>query len=527
MTSHVDESGRSAAEDNDVSRLDEITRAVSARLVEVAGDGIDAAISEATKELALALEADRASFAELRKEPKGIVALGSWARETTPPATIDTIAGLDWFMQSVVSGRPVVLATVDDLPPDADAERAYMRRYGMQSNLSVPLRLGTGWHCFIACGTFSRTRRWSPLVVERVRFFGELLASAVLRCRQEVALARSHAEISRLNARLEVENAYLRDEITAEQGWGDIIGKSRALQRVLASVDAVASTDSTVLLTGETGTGKELIARAIHTRSRRRARPLVKVNCAALPASLVESELFGFERGAFTGADQTRPGRFEVAHSGTILLDEVGELPLETQPKLLRVLQEGQFERLGSSRTRDVDVRVIAATNRDLPAEVTGGRFRSDLFYRLNVFPVSVPPLRDRRDDIPLLVWHCIGRRFAKLRRRIDAVPDAVMARLQAYHWPGNVRELENVIERAMILSGDGALALDETLESLPSDGGSPSSMDLESVQRRHIQSVLTQCDWRIEGTGNAAERLGVNPSTLRFKLKKLGIERP
>ena len=327
---------------------------------------------------------------------------------------------------------------------------------------------------------------------------------------------------------VEAESTCPRQEILSDQGWGDVVGSSASLRRVLAKIESVAATDSTVLLQGETGTGKELMARAIHERSHRRGRPLVKVNCAALPAGLVESELFGHEKGAFTSAAYQHRGRFEVAHGGTILLDEVGDLPLETQPKLLRVLQDGEVQRLGSPHTRKVDVRVIAATNLDLAAQVAAGHFRADLFYRLSVFPVAIPPLRERREDIPPLVWHCIGTRLAKLRRRIDRIADSTMRALVAYDWPGNVRELENVVERAMILSPNGSLVIEEPLgATLPATLVAPPAFDLESVQRQHIESVLAQCDWRIEGAGNAADRLGVNPSTLRFRMKKLGVCRP
>jgi transcriptional regulator with GAF, ATPase, and Fis domain len=286
-----------------------------------------------------------------------------------------------------------------------------------------------------------------------------------------------------------------------------------------------------VLIQGESGTGKELVAKAIHDLSPRRGQPFIAVNCAALPAPLIESELFGHEKGAFTGASQTKPGRFEMADQGTLLLDEIGELEPALQAKLLRVLEDGEIQRLGSTVTRKVDVRLIAATNRDLRRDVRDGRFRSDLYYRLSVFPIEVLPLRDRREDIPLLVWHFIQSRQRALGRAIRKIPKAAMAALQAYEWPGNVRELQNVVERAMILSEGPVLRVEEALDGtlLERDGGERRQFtdSLRDTERAHIVQVLERCRWMIEGRGQAAERLGLNPSTLRNRMRKLDIRRP
>ena len=306
----------------------------------------------------------------------------------------------------------------------------------------------------------------------------------------------------------------------------EIVGSSSALRSVFRQADLVAPTDSPVLLLGETGTGKELIARRIHAQSRRRDRILVVVNCAALPAGLVESELFGSEKGAFTGALARTLGRFEVADGSTILLDEIGELPLETQPKLLRVLQSGEFQRLGSSRTLRTNVRVIASTNRDLTAAVAEGRFRSDLYFRLSVFPVTLPPLRRRLGDVPLLVWHFIERKQVNLGKTIRHVPGRAVQALQAYSWPGNVRELENVVERAVIMSTGDTLALDGVGLQVPAATPAPDAT-LEAVERQHILATLSACQWKVAGKGNAAERLGLHRSTLQFRMNKLGIGRP
>jgi transcriptional regulator with GAF, ATPase, and Fis domain len=306
-----------------------------------------------------------------------------------------------------------------------------------------------------------------------------------------------------------------------------IVGDGDAMRYVMSRIDQVAPTDATVLLFGETGTGKELLARAVHQRSARRDRPFVVVNCAAMPAALIESELFGRERGAFTGAHATQVGRFELANRGTIFLDEIGELPMEVQPKLLRVLQEAYVERLGNPRPIEVDVRVVAATNRDLSGEVLEGRFRRDLYYRLNVFPITLPALRQRREDIPALVRHLIDRLGRALRRRIDVIPDEVMAALQAHDWPGNVRELENVLQRAIIMSRAGVLTTREVWLPSVETAAPPDSDTLVDVERRHIVRVLSGVRWRIEGPGGGAQMLGLKPSTLRSRMLKLGIGRP
>jgi formate hydrogenlyase transcriptional activator len=350
--------------------------------------------------------------------------------------------------------------------------------------------------------------------------------------------------MEREKARLEAQNTYLIEEINETHNFEEIVGQSRPLAEVIEKVKLVASTDSSVLILGETGTGKELVARAVHSNSERRSRPLVKVNCAALPVGLIESELFGHEKGAFTGATDRRIGRFELAHGGTIFLDEIGDMPPDLQAKLLRVLQEHEFERVGGSNLIKVDVRVIAATNRNLLRSVAGGSFRQDLYYRLNVFPVQLPPLRERREDIPPLVHYFVRRFSLKIGRKIARIQRETMERLVRYDWPGNVRELENVIERAVILSRGielevGPDVLPETVaaprqspaprtaqEERSPEVQVPSPLSIDQVERNHILEVLMRTNWRIGGADGAAALLNLNPSTLRSRMKKLGVQR-
>ena len=331
-------------------------------------------------------------------------------------------------------------------------------------------------------------------------------------------------EIRKLKDQLEQENVYLQKEIVTQHGQEGIITHSTEMKRILSQVEQVAPTDASVLLLGETGTGKELLAHTIHRLSSRNKRTLIIINCAALPPSLIESELFGREKGAYTGALTRMTGRFEIADGSTLLLDEVGELPLELQPKLLRVIEEGHFERLGSSQTRQVDVRIIAATNRDMSLEVAAGRFRRDLFYRLSVFPISIPPLRERREDIAPLVWKFIKQIEKKLGKRIDRVPRRNMEALKHYNWPGNARELRNIIEHAMITSSGGILDVHPP-ERKSND--EPAAATLEDVDRRHILNVLSRTGWRVTGKNGAADMLGLKRTTLQAKMKKLDIKRP
>jgi DNA-binding NtrC family response regulator len=366
----------------------------------------------------------------------------------------------------------------------------------------------------------------------------ELQASNQALRESEETARRAFEEIEQLKTQLELENTYLQEEVKEAKEFGDIIGKSQVLRRLLHQVETVARTDANVLILGETGTGKELVAREIHQHSRRSERPLIRVNCASIPRELYESEFFGHVRGSFTGALRDRAGRFEAANGGTLLLDEVGEIPLELQSKFLRVLQEGQYERVGEERTRNVDVRIIAATNRNLQMEVQAGRFRQDLYYRLNVFPIEVAPLRKRKEDIPLLAAHFLDKAAKKLKVRPARLTQAHFLQLQGYDWPGNVRELQNRMERALILAENGVMYLDLPSGQAPPESAVPppaatarpanveilSDIEFRQRERDNVLAALNKTNWKIHGSGGAAELLGLKPTTLIARIKKFGF---
>jgi formate hydrogenlyase transcriptional activator len=418
--------------------------------------------------------------------------------------------------------QPLVLSTLEEAAPwPRYVER--VRPLGANSVCILPLttarhRLGT-----------------MVLASQEEHTYDDADLDFLLLLAKQVAIAFENALafdcIAELKAKLEREKVYLEEEIRTDNNFEEIVGDSAALRRALKEVETVAPTDSTVLIRGETGTGKELIARAVHHLSPQRGRTFVKLNCAAIPTGLLESELFGHEKGAFTGAIAQKVGRFELAHQGTLFLDEVGDIPPELQPKLLRVLQEQEFERLGSTKTIRVRVRLVAATNRDLPRMVADGQFRGDLYYRLNVFPIGLPPLRERPGDIPRLVRHFTQKFARRMGRRVETIPAEAMAALVRYAWPGNVRELENVIERAVILSPGAALHVpvadlkaEAAPATLPSTDGHRSLADAE---REHILRALRDTRWVLGGSAGAAARLGMKRTTLQSKMKKLGIERP
>ena len=377
---------------------------------------------------------------------------------------------------------------------------------GHGPSLAIPVVAGGRAVATLSVGSRDDDEAWAVGVPERLKLLATLAALAT----------RTGEPVSGAGGMTEGD----------AEDFSDVIGESPALRLALKRVLEVAPTDAPVLIAGETGTGKALFARAVHVRSRRQGHPFVRVNCAALPTALIDSELFGHERGAFRGAVAMHRGRLELAHTGTLFLEEIGGLSADVQARLLRVLQDGVFERLGSSESRRVDVRIVAGTHDDLNAAVRAGRFRADLYYRLTVFPIELPPLRERIEDIPRLAWFFISQRQRALNRRFTTIPAPVLAALQQHAWPGNVRELEHVIERAMMHSTGSALFLDEGLEPVTSEM-THENATLASVERRYIESVLRRCRWRINGRGNAADILGLHPNTLRFRMKKLGVQRP
>ena len=438
-----------------------------------------------------------------------------------------------WLAARLREATPLFISEPDDFPPEATAERETCERFGIHAIVWTPFVAAHGLQGYIALSTIDRAGPWLEGVVPRLGLVGNVFASAIQHRRADLELVQAYSEIKELRDHLESENVTLREEIASSAEDSEFIGKSQVLMTVLHQVEQVARTDSTVLMLGETGTGKGLIARRIHRLSRRKDRPMVTVNCAALPSELIESELFGHEKGAFTGAVNRKIGRFELADGGTIFLDEVGDLPLELQAKLLRVLQDHEYERLGSSTTKTVDTRVIAATNRDLEVLIEKGAFRDDLYYRLGVFPLRIPPLRERRDDVPLLAWFFITDLQNRLGKTFDTIPAPLMDALISHEWPGNVRELRNVVERAMILSPGPTLELEGVLPVRQIGTGASESTrerpdgSLQEVERAHIVRVLEECGWKVRGQDGAAECLGLKRSTLQSRMKKLGIQRP
>ena len=426
-----------------------------------------------------------------------------------------------WAYTKILGREVVAFDSLRDLPAEASADKQTYEALGTQANLNIPVVANRSDVYSLVLNSISSERTWPEVYISRLRVLGEILGNALVRSRSAMELNERLREIEALKQRLETENIYLQEEVKTLAEHSEIVGQSPGIKKVLAQAQQVAQTDSTVLLLGETGTGKELLARVIHNLSRRKDRPLVTVNTASLAPTLIESELFGREKGAYTGALTKQIGRFELADGSSLFLDEIGDLAPELQVKLLRVLQEGRFERLGSPKSIQANVRIIAATHRDLEEAVQQGKFREDLYYRLAVFPIQIPPLRERPEDIPLMVQFFVNEFAEKMGKRIRNVPRKTIEALQRYSWPGNVRELRNVIERAVIVSSSDTLNVE-----LPQAGKGKISRigTLGEAERRHIMEILENTKWRIKGPRGAAELLGLKPSTLYSTMSRLGI---
>jgi formate hydrogenlyase transcriptional activator len=483
---------------------------------------IDRGIREALARISTALGVDRSTFHRVGSD--GVLREPiSWNASTVAPENLEGSPQelFPWTFERVMAGRAVAFSMPDEIPDDTD--RRHYQLLGTKSAFVVPLSVEgrVAGVMEFQNGHLDRERRHEML--HRVEVIASLFGQVLARQQRDEAVRRALTEVERLKDELQAENTSLR-ETRQWTGSTHIVGQSAALQRVLEQIQQVATTDSTVLLLGETGTGKELFATQIHELGPRRGRPMVRVNCAAIPATLIESELFGREKGAYTGALSRQVGRFELADHSTIFLDEIGDLPPEVQVKLLRVLEERQIERLGSSQPITVDTRIIAATHQNLERLIGEGAFREDLFYRLNVFPIRVPPLRERTEDIPQIVRRFVDEFSTAFGKRIESISKESLAALQQYSWPGNVRELRNVVERAMIVATGPRLTI---LVPQSSNAAARRSTKLVDVEKEHIRGVLDGARWRIRGPGGAAERLGLKPTTLETRMARLGLRRP
>jgi len=486
---------------------------------------VDGAIENCLKRLVEGFGTDQATLTEVDCATENLIATYRWRRPGVPSNSWEIVRDrFPWLFECLREGQTICVPRPEVLPEEAGVELEFMQSVGMKSALVVPLMTGGTFIGSISTSSFHKQVIWDSALISRLQQVSNVFVNALARKRADERLQAAYSQISELKERLEQENIYLREEIKLEHSHTAVVGQSEAIRGLLKQAEQVAPTDSAVLILGETGTGKELIARTIHELSQRKARPMVKVNCAAMPATLIESELFGREKGAYTGALSREIGRFELADRSTIFLDEIGEMPIELQAKLLRVLQDGEFERLGSSRTLRVDVRVIAATNRDLQAAVKEGKFRPDLYYRLSVFPIQIPPLRNRREDILALVWYLLKDQCARMGRDVKSIHPATLKAFGEYPWPGNVRELRNVIERYLILN-PGPVFRAEVPEL--GETSAPAGQNLDEVERHHMQQVLQSTRWRIRGKGGAAEILGLKPTTMEARMKKLQIARP
>ena len=508
------------------ARFEKTIAQLSARFVNLPMDRVDEEVVAGLEVVGRAVDADRATVALIDEDSGDVLVTHAWADQGVTAMPKQFVAGVfPWLVKIVLSGEAIPMQTRESLPEEAQLEKQYMESTGLTSFLALPFQIGDRVIGGLACDSFRQHEPWDDIAMSLLQRAADLFGNVLARKNADEKLSAAYKEIQTLKEQLEQENIYLREEIKLDHSHIAVVGSSAAIRSVLKKAEQVAPTDTTVLVLGETGTGKELVARTIHELSKRNKRPMVKTNCAALPATLIESELFGREKGAYTGALAREIGRFELANESTIFLDEIGELPPDVQSKLLRVLQEGEFERLGSSKTIKVNVRVIAATSRNLDAMVKEGKFREDLYYRLNVFPVVIPPLRERTEDIPALVWHILHEFGKRMGRKIEGIQSSTMRAFQNYSWPGNVRELRNVIERNLILN-TGPIFKAEVPETEQADAR-PKARRLDEVEADYLRGILQSTKWRVRGKGGAAEIIGLKPTTLESRMKKLDIHRP
>jgi PAS domain S-box-containing protein len=525
VTARLDLEARFAAVTSEHLGFQRLVADIAAQFGAVEPEALDDTITDSLRQIGEALQLDRAILWRRPADEAVALATHFWvaAPEYLPIEPLP-IASIPYVFSKCQAGEACWFVRVDDLPDPID--RATFQRRGPRSAAAIPLAPcgdDDGDVSALAFSSMTREQEWAPAILERLRLVAGVVSQAFARTTSHVALKKALDEIKQLRDRLNAENLELRREVRGLRSAGLVVSDSPAMTRALVQVEQVAGTPATVLLLGETGTGKEVLAQTIHNLSPRHMRQMVRVSCAAIPTALIESELFGRERGAYTGALSRQIGRFEAANQSTLFLDEIGDLPMEVQVKLLRVLQERVIERLGSNQPTKVDVRIIAATNRNLEEAVNDRTFREDLFYRINVFPIVVPPLRERIEDIPGLVWSFVDEFSRMFGKTIEFISKDNMRELQRYPWPGNVRELRNVVERAVILCAGHQLLVPtpKSAARVPQ-----TAMTLSALEIEHIRSVLESTNWRVRGRGGAAERLGLKPTTLESRMARLGITR-
>ncbi len=503
---------------------------LSSLFVNIPANKVDISINNGLYRIAEYLGLKSIDLIELTEDKKHLRITHSYLSEVIKvledtELPIDVKQAFPNYANKLIKGEIIYYSKLpNNLPKNATEEREYVERVGLKSLLSIPLKVGGKYLGAISFNSFNEYRTWPEEVIRSLKQIGEIFANAIARKRSEQKLKFAFKKIKTLKERVEVENFFLKQEIELSHHFDEIIGNSKAIKEVLKKVEQVACTDSTVLILGETGTGKELIARAVHKASKRHKNTMINLNCTAIPSTLMESELFGHEKGSFTGAYEMRMGLFEVADGSTIFLDEIGNLATDLQVKLLRVLQENEVQRVGSTKPINLDIRVLAASNFDLESEVSDGNFREDLFYRINVFPITVPPLRERKEDIPLLIWKFIDEFNDRMNKKIDKIPKRLLKTLIEHPWPGNIRELRNIVERAMIISNDRILRVDVPTFKKKQKFD---ITNLDEINIQHISQILELTNWKVSGKNGAAELLGIKPTTLEARMLRLGIKRP